>query len=41
MSWVESDVEDFKDDGVECRAEVHKQDLCICPWVVKVLQDEM
>ncbi len=32
-------VEDVWDDGVECRAEVHKQDPRICPWGVKVLQD--
>ncbi len=32
-------VEDVWDDGVECRAEVHKQDPRICPWRVEVLQD--
>ncbi|XP_056147469.1 zinc finger protein 511 [Lampris incognitus] len=31
--------EDFWNGGVERRAEVYKQDPCICHWVVKVFQD--
>lgn len=28
-----------RDDGVESRAEVHKQDPCISPWFVQMLED--
>lgn len=31
--------EDFKYDIVEGQVEVHKQDPCIGPWLVKVLQN--
>ena len=31
-------IKDFRDNGVERRAEVHKQDPGIRPWVVEVVQ---
>ncbi|KAK5600965.1 hypothetical protein CRENBAI_006237 [Crenichthys baileyi] len=34
-------VEDVLADSIEGRAEVHKQDHGVHPWVVKVLQDEV
>lgn len=29
-------VEEFRGNGVQCRAEVHKQDPSICPWGLEV-----
>nr|XP_049580550.1 ubiquinone biosynthesis protein COQ9, mitochondrial isoform X2 [Syngnathus scovelli] len=32
-------VEDVRSDGIECRAEIHKQDPGVRPWGVQVVQD--
>lgn len=31
--------EDFRDDHVECQAEIHNQNSCVACWTIKMLQD--